>query len=122
MATLCYLCHLAPEPLWTNHEKERFWSILETYFSQLLFGEIPLPDSTLKLQYYEKTSTEHRALCRAAISEFMWSGRYSSAISNFKAMRRYFDELEEKQDENRKPEMREIKEIFMERPLSPLKG
>ncbi|XP_028405531.1 uncharacterized protein LOC114528131 [Dendronephthya gigantea] len=107
-----------PEPIWSNREVEQFWAILEPYIRQLVSGEIPtlLDDFQFLEEEITDTVNYDRKIFIQNIHDSMWHGRYSSAVANLKALRRFsgscgvssFDESSD---------IEELKRIFIQRPL-----
>ena len=111
MTSCSYLCWLVPEPLWTNDEKEKFWKIFEGYLRQLVSGEMPLPVITLDQCKKRKRGKDNTSeLYNSIIREYMWCGRYSLAVSTFKALNR-------SSNTDADDELKIMKKIFMDKPF-----
>ena len=108
-----YLSCEVPEPLWTYEEKEKFWAVFESYLEQLVSGEFPLPYHSIDLSFFDPSSDSDRKICCKRLREDMWTGRYSLAVANFKAMKEFFHHWMINCDS----EISELKQIFMEKPL-----
>ena len=112
-----------PEPIWTNHEVEQFWAILEPYIRQLVSGEIPTLLDDFQFRKEEITDTSYdRKIFYQNIHDNMWRGRYSSAVANLKALRRFSqpDSCGEPTTfirSNETSDLEELKKIFIQRPL-----
>ncbi|CAB4032975.1 Hypothetical predicted protein [Paramuricea clavata] len=114
-----------PEPIWTNREVEQFWAILEPYIRQLISGEIPTLLDDFQFLKEEITDTSYdRKIFYQNIHDNMWHGRYSSAVANLKAFRRFSqpDSCGEPSTLRNKNEtsdlvLEELKKIFIQRPL-----
>lgn len=114
MTSCCYLSCLAPEPFWTIDEKERFWKILEEYVRRLVTGEFPLPSVSLDCHKKRRCGKGGSyELCKSLIREYMWSGRYSLAVSTFKAL----NKLSKSPTNDTDSELMKMKTIFMEKPF-----
>ena len=111
------------EPIWTNHEVEKFWAILEPYIRQLVSGEIPTLLDDFQFRKEEITDTRYdRKIFYQNIHDNMWRGRYSSAVANLKALRRFSQagscaETATFIRNNETSDLDELKKIFIQRPL-----
>lgn len=112
-----------PDPIWTTNEVERFWAILEPYLRQLVSGEIPTPlDDFQFIDLDLANAAYQRKLFYQKVHDNMWDGKYSSAVANLKAIRRYSqttcDQLINNDDSiNEASDLEELKKIFIQRPL-----
>ena len=115
MASCSYLCCLVPEPLWTTEEKEKFWNVLEAYLRELVCCEMPLPIANVDFRQKKKrNSKSYRDLCRSITREYLWSGRYSLAVSFYKAILTGSSKAGCVHTET---QLQDIKKIFMEKPF-----
>lgn len=114
------------EPIWTNREVEQFWAILEPYIRQLISDEIPTLLDDFQFLKEEITGTNYnRKIFYRSIHENMWRGKYSSAVANLKAFRRFSElnscchvsALRNNKNETSDVVLQELKKIFLERPL-----
>lgn len=105
---------LKRDPIWSNFEVEKFWNVLEPYIRQLLRCEIPtLLDD---FQFFEEELNDKnydKRIFYQNIHDNMWHGRYSSAVANLKALKK-FSPLA---DDNENSHLQELREIFLRRPL-----
>ena len=106
-----------PEPIWSNREVEQFWAILEPYIRQLVSGEIPtlLDDFQFLQEEITDTINYDRKIFIRSIHDNMWHGRYSSAVANLKALRRFSGSCGNNLSES--SDIEELKRIFVQRPL-----
>ena len=115
MASCSYLCCLVPEPLWTMDEKEKFWKVLEAYLRQLVCLEMQLPIVNVDLTKRKKHSSKlYRDMYRSITREYLWSGRYSLAVSFYKAILNGSSKAGYVHTET---QLQDIKKIFMEKPF-----
>ena len=113
------------DPIWTNREVEQFWAILEPYIRQLVSGEIPTLLDDFQFLKDEITDTNYnRKIFYQNIHDNMWHGRYSSAVANLKALRRFSQtdsrgEASTLRNNNETSDLvlEELKSIFVQRPL-----
>lgn len=106
-----------PEPLWTFTEIEKFWKVIECYLKDLL-TKLPLPASNLDFTYLDAESFYDYRNCVKCLHDGLWNGRYSEAVANFKAVKDFFEEgvqLEEQQQHCKSwssNELQALKSIF----------
>lgn len=111
-----------PEPIWTTNEVERFWAILEPYLRQLVSGEIPTPLDDFYFIDLDLTNTtyQRKVFCQK-VHDNMWDGKYSSAVANLKALRKYSrTSCEQALDNDTVGDaaaLDELKKIFIRRPI-----
>jgi hypothetical protein len=112
-----------PEPIWTNHEVEQFWAILEPYIRQLVSDEIPTLLDDFQFRKEEITDTRYDTkIFYQYIHDNMWRGRYSAAVANLKTFRR-FSQPDSRGEpttfirNNETSDLEELKKIFIQRPL-----
>jgi hypothetical protein len=96
------------EPLWTRSELEKFWGVFQPQIKRLLDGELALPDPAPDL-FSKGKRIDHKtkAIYCARIQTDLWTGRYSRAVANFKALKACL-RLDEQDD------LQMLKRIYMQ--------
>ncbi|XP_062521810.1 uncharacterized protein LOC134196629 [Corticium candelabrum] len=79
------------EPLWTRDELEQFWSVFEPQIKRLLNGDLTLPDPAAGLDLMSRSGGKRlndklKTTYIFGIHTDLWSGRYSRAVADFKAL------------------------------------
>lgn len=77
------------EPLWTRNELEKFWDVFEPQIKRLLDGDLTLPDPAACIVYNTNgklIDEKMKAVYCDHIQTDLWTGRYSRAVANFKAL------------------------------------
>ena len=101
------------DPIWTSGEVEKFWNVLQPYLTLLLGKEIRLPHPNIDFIVLDQDNVRHRDNCLRIVHKYMWNGKYSLAVANFKAVRAFFGNTEASLRE----QLKELREVFENIPL-----
>lgn len=93
VATSRKLISTIREPIWTNHEVEKFWLVLEPHMKLLSGGESPLPDPDVDFSELDPQKISHFESCLLDVQELIWRGKYSLAVSNLRSIKHFFGQI-----------------------------
>ncbi|XP_074649160.1 uncharacterized protein LOC141904470 [Tubulanus polymorphus] len=85
--------HARAEPLWTEAEIDLFWRVIRQYMWKLVTGGSPLSVATVVLDACSKEDCLQLSEFLMDVRQLMWTGKYSVAVSNLRALTRYFVDL-----------------------------